>query len=134
MSVDIDISLSNIQKIYEVKNTYKSKQKASNSRIIPFEAIDKDIYKANANCACFITSEKRIHAWIAAVAELIFVAEGKNEKNMFNWIDKKDNTDKIVQTHFILTDKTKEILEDDNFIYKIIVYLTTGKIMIQGKH
>ncbi|VDI57496.1 Hypothetical predicted protein [Mytilus galloprovincialis] len=53
---------------------------------------------------------------------------------MVNWIDKKDNNDKIVQTEFILTDKTKEILEDDNFIYKIIVYLTTGKIMIQGKH
>jgi len=107
----------------------------SYGRFILFEQIDKTFYKPAANCASFITSNQRIHAWISAFAEIIYNGEGKRDKHV-SWIDKKDNNDnKIVQTEFVVSDKSIGALDygQDNCMYKIVLYLTTGKIVIQGR-
>ncbi|CAG2243827.1 unnamed protein product [Mytilus edulis] len=90
--------------------------------------IDKSFYKQKGNCARFITSNTRIHAWISAFGDLIYNKEG----NGFDvtWIDKKAENEKIIQTEFVVSNSLDS---DDDFLYKIIIYLTTGKILIQGK-
>lgn len=129
---DIDVSVSSLMKLYPVTENYKSKLKAGNGRVIPFEQIEKGFYKSTANCVTFVTNNKRIHMWIHAFAELVYNQEGKGEK-FVRWIDKKDQNDKIVQTEFIVYDEDNDPLLDDAHLYKVIVYITNGKIMIQGK-
>ena len=55
------------------KEKYKKRQKSSSGRIIHFETVDKTIYQGRANCTCFVTSEDKIHYWIIALAEIIWV-------------------------------------------------------------
>lgn len=91
------------------------------------------LYKTNANCVCFITSNSRIHAWISAIAEVIYLQEGSGSKNVV-WTDKRDNKTKTVQTEFVISDNCISDCTDlDDFLYKVIIYLSTGNILIQGK-
>ncbi|CAG2244037.1 unnamed protein product [Mytilus edulis] len=124
----INTDVESLVKFYNVTETYKNSQKSSNGKIIPFEYIDKSFYKQKGNCASFITSNTRIHAWISAFGDLIYNKEG----NGFDvtWIDKKAENEKIIQTEFVVSNSLDS---DDDFLYKIIIYLTTGKILIQGK-
>ncbi|CAG2207351.1 unnamed protein product [Mytilus edulis] len=120
---------------YPINETFKSKQKTTSGKVIPFEEIDLGLYKPNANCACFITSNSRIHAWITAIAEVIYIKEGKGNKNVV-WTDKTDSNNKIVQTEFVISDSNtleSKVVDPDDFLYKVIIYLTTGKILTQGK-
>jgi len=40
----------------------------------------------------------------------------------------------MIQTDFIVSDNNSTSSDtNDDFLYKVVVYLTTGKIMIQGK-
>ena len=126
---DIDISIDNLCKLYPVTDVFRSKQKANNSRLIQIEHIDKSFYRARSNCTSFITSNKRVHAWISAV---IYNGEGKKNSNVA-WIDKKDNHNNIVQTEFVVSDKNSDF-RDDDLMYKVLIYLTTGNILIQGKN
>ena len=57
------------------------------------------------------------------------VEKGGSLKDVI-WRDRKDSNDFITQTEFIVTDSKED--EDDNFLCKVIVYLTTGKVMVQG--
>jgi len=85
---------------------------------------------------CFIYYfQPKNHAWISAFAEIIYDGEGKRDKHV-SWIDKNDNNDnKIVQTEFVVSDK--DIIGAVDYgqycLYKIVLYLTTGKIVIQGR-
>jgi hypothetical protein len=54
-----------LMKIYKVKDKYKSTQK-THGKIIPYEKIEKSLYSNS-----FLTSEKRIYYWIAAVADVL---------------------------------------------------------------
>jgi hypothetical protein len=71
-----------------VTDVFRSKQKANNGRLIQIEHIDKSFYRGRSNCTSFITSNKRVHAWISAIAEVIYNGEGKKNSNVA-WIDKK---------------------------------------------
>jgi hypothetical protein len=50
------------------------------------------------------------------------------------WRERKEGkSDNISQTEFIVSDKLSTSDNEDDFIYKVIVYLSTGKVMIQGR-
>jgi hypothetical protein len=57
-NIKIDTSIENLKTLYPVKGVYKARQKSNNGILLPFETIDKSIYKKQSNCVCFITSEK----------------------------------------------------------------------------
>ena len=124
-----DTSLTNIQQLYPVKNVFKKRQKSSSGRLIPFESIDKSLYKKQANCVCFITSNGRIHAWISVLAERLCNQLGSTPEYDVSWKDQKENE----CTEFRVHDGRSVSASSDDFLYKVIVYLSTGKIMIQGK-
>jgi len=67
---NIDTSLVGLNKTYPVSNVFKMRQKSGSGRLVPL-TIDTSIYKANSNCTCFSTSEKRVHAWIKALAKTL---------------------------------------------------------------
>ena len=71
-STDIDLDIVNIKTIYKVKDKFKLTQKTTNGKKIPFEIIDKSLYKESANCACFLTNEKRICSWISSLAKVLW--------------------------------------------------------------
>lgn len=75
-NIKIDTSIENLKTLYPVQGVYKARQKSNNGRLLPFETIDKSIYKKQSNCVCFITSEKRIHAWIKAAVQTLFLDLG----------------------------------------------------------
>lgn len=129
---NVDITLSGLKTFYPVSSAYKSVQKLSSGRNIPFEAIDNKLYKANSNCTCFITSERRIHAWIKALAEILYIDQSKGD---VIWRDHKDESDThIVHTEIIIYDgKKPESDSEGDISFKVIIYLTTGKVMVQGK-
>jgi hypothetical protein len=130
---NIDLSLDNLKRIYPITSTFKTRQKGSSGRLLPYEAIDKTMYKNNGNCVCFITSEKRMHAWLKAVAHILYYDLGNKPNNNVIWRDRTEKSS-IVHTEFIVSDNTVGLYSgDDDFVYKVIFYLTTGKIMIQGK-
>ena len=122
--------MNNLKTLYSVKEKYRRRQKNSAGNYIPFESIDKSIYTDQGNCACFITSEDRIHYWISAIAQILWVKSG--DKFDIIWRGRKDDKRNIInQTEFIVHDKQNPT--DEDFLYKVIVYLTTGKVFIQGK-
>ena len=49
-----DTSLGSLKTLYPVSSTFKTRQTSNSGRLIPFEAIDNKIYKANSNCTCFL--------------------------------------------------------------------------------
>ena len=132
-SDNIDLEVSNIKSLYPIKGKFKKRQKGSSGALIPFESIDKLLYNDNANCTCFTTSENRIHFWIKALAEIIWVQASDVYETI--WRDRKENNnDHIIQTEFIIREKQSNVKDnEDDFLYKVIVYLSTGKVMIQGK-
>ena len=46
---------------------------------------------------------------------------------------KEGKSDNISQTEFIVSDKVSTSDNEDDFLYKVIVYLSTGNVMIQGR-
>lgn len=127
--LDIDKHLS-LKDFYPVNVQYKEKQRSSTGRLIPFEQIDKSIYKKKANCVCFKTTNNRIHAWIIALHESLYLGFGVNGKYKVVWRDHEEDDKHIISTEFILSDHDEEF--GDVLKYKVFVYLTTGKIMVQG--
>jgi hypothetical protein len=81
----IDTSIENLKTLYPVQGVYKARQKSNNGRLLPFETIDKSIYKKQSNCVCFITSEKRIHAWIKAAVQILFLDLGSKSNFDVTW-------------------------------------------------
>ncbi|VDI18174.1 Hypothetical predicted protein [Mytilus galloprovincialis] len=132
-SDNIDLEVSNIKSLYPIKGKFKKRQKGSSGALIPFESIDKLLYNDNANCTCFTTSENRIHFWIKALAEIIWV-QASDVYETIRRDRKENNNDHIIQTEFIISEKQSNVKDnEDDFLYKVIVYLSTGKVMIQGK-
>lgn len=94
---DIDFSIHNLKKIYVVNVSYRKNQKSNNGTPLPLEKIDESIYKNYANCTCFVTTENRVHLWIAALADIVWVEA--SDTNDIVWRDRTDKTgDKINQT------------------------------------
>ena len=121
------IPISAFKNSYPVRGPYKGHKKTSDGKPLPFESIDISLYKKQANCVCFITNEKRIHAWIKALLEIIYLQYGDSEHLNVTWRDHVDDIGSITSTEFLLSDHNEE-----KFKYKVFVYITTGNIMVQG--
>ena len=112
---------------------YKPKQKSNSGAVLPFEAIDKTIFKSRGNCVCFITSEKRIHAWMKSIAQRLYFELGSTNKYNVIWRGHKEKSS-IIHTECIVSDSSIDTEGTGvDFLYKVILYLTTGKVLIQGK-
>jgi hypothetical protein len=134
-NIKIDTSIENLKTLYPVQGVYKARQKSNNGRLLPFETIDKSIYKKQSSCVCFITSEKRIHAWIKAAVQTLFLDLGSKSNFDVTWRDLKDKSSITVQTEFIVcdTDRSIKTENDDDFLYKLIFYLSTGKSLYRAQ-
>jgi hypothetical protein len=106
-----------LKTLYPVSSTFKTRQKSNSRRLIPFEAIDNKIYKTNSNCTCFLTSESRIHAWIKALAEVLYIGLGSKSDSKVVWRDHNDKSN-IVHTEFIVNDKCKETDTNNEDMFK----------------
>ena len=127
-----DWSLKNLKKEYPIDLTYKTRQKTNAGRVIPFEAIVPGLYRANAHCSCFITNESRMHPWISAVADILYKESCSNDTLSIMWQDTMGEN-AVQSTEFIVYEHLDSIDTEDDFLYKVIFFLTTGKIMVQGK-
>jgi hypothetical protein len=88
------------------RSTFKTRQKSSSGRLLPYEAIDKTMSKNNGNCVCFITSEKWMHAWLKAVAHILYYDVGNKPNNNVIWRDRTEKSS-IVHTEFIVRSHIK---------------------------
>jgi hypothetical protein len=79
-----------------------------------------------------LTSESRIHAWIKALAEVLYIDLGSTSDSKVVWRDHKDKSN-IVHTEFTVNDKCKEADTSNEDMFKVIAYITTRKVIIQGK-
>ena len=120
---NVKYSLDSIKSNFKI-NTTDKKQKKIKERVIPYESIDFGLYKKNANCSCFVTDENRIHFWILALADLIYRDLGSKPEYRVDW----DTESESSETEFIVYDQSSQ----DELLYKVVVYVSTGKIMIQG--
>lgn len=127
-----NLSIENLKTRYPVDHKYKLRQKNTSGRLIPFEAIVPELYRANAHCACFITDENRVHAWISAIGNQLYNKYDTPDDNVTIMWEDTDRDNSPMATEFIVCENTDSNSEDD-FLYKVIVYLTTGKILVQGK-
>lgn len=127
-----EINLDSIKSRYVIKKSFKPTQKVTTGKRIPFEQIDKSLYKKQANCVCFLTSETRIHGWIVTLAERLYGSLRQSGRCNVVWND-KEGTDGWEHTEFSVYDSEIASQDGDDFMYKVIVYLTCGKIMVQGK-
>ena len=84
-----------------------------------------------ANYTSFLTSEKRMYYWIATVADVLWT-KGDNTFDI-NWRDRKEPNESISQTELIVSEKSKNVTDNEKMLYQVVFYLITGKIMIQGK-
>ena len=99
---------------------------------MPFEAIDKKIINREET-VCFITSEKRIHAWMTSIAQPLYFELGSTNRYNVIWRDHKEKSS-IIHTEFVVSDSSIDTEgTGDDFLYKVILYHTTGKVLIQGK-
>ncbi|MES9902417.1 MAG: hypothetical protein ABW168_07010, partial [Sedimenticola sp.] len=109
---------------------YKKRVKNNHGRLMPFESIDTSLYEKKAFCTCFLTSEERIYIWTYVLAQKLYVQLGNSDNYIVNWSD-FPLTGTPAQTEFIV--RTTKSPDDDDLLYKVIIYFTTGKVMIQGK-
>ena len=120
MIMDVsDINLQEVIRLHPISDPFKEKQKTNSGKIIPYEAIDNNLYKKQASCTCFVTTHKRIHSWVVAIGKGL----AATTNTQVQW--KSD----AVKSEFIVDDTETE----DEVAYRIIIYMTTGKILIQGK-
>ena len=127
---EINITIAHLKSVYKIESKYDQNQKNNSGKLLPYELIDKSIYRQAAHCVCFITSNERVHAWISSLAHCLYLTSDSRYK--VEWRDRKEK-DSIVQTEFMVRDLCNNgEFEGDDFLYKVIVYLTTGKILVQG--
>ena len=132
MSIN-DVNLDFIKSRYPIKKAFKNIQKVTNTgKTIPFEDIDISLYRKQANCVSFITSTNRIHAWVLVLAERLYGVLNLSDEYNVVWVDKA-GADGCAQTEFCVHDGNAESEDGDDFLYKVIVYLSCGKVMVQGK-
>ena len=115
-----NINLHEVRDRFPIDEPFKEKQKTNSGKVIPFEAIDFNLYKRQASCTCFVTSHTRIHEWIVVIGEGLATCKNTHVE----W-----KIDEPLKSEFIVN----EIDTDDEIAYRIIAYMTTGKILIQGK-
>ncbi|VDI81985.1 Hypothetical predicted protein [Mytilus galloprovincialis] len=125
--------LSELKNIYTLPSAPYKKAQKTNKMLIPFEKIDLSLCRKAAYCTIFITSRERMHFWLHALGQSIIIGNKNNPSVKVDWHDSTaqgitERTEFEVHSSESIGD-----YEGDTLMYKVIVYLTTGKIMIQGK-
>ena len=124
------LEIAHILNRYKLPLLFKGNQRAPNKSLLPYEKIDYSLYKEAANCVVFVTTVKRMPFWIYALAKTLREKEA-NTECVVNWKDSpRENTEKI---EFNVCTPSDSEGEETELLYKVILYLTNGKIMIQGK-
>ena len=105
---------------------------ATKSKNAPFETIDLSIYRPSAKCLAFSTSEDRLLLWITAFQYRYHELTGNAAEYKVTWEEQDSPSatskcDKII-IHLIRLTSTGE-----EQLVTITVYLTTGRIQVQGK-
>ena len=122
-----------VKKHYKLPETYKNEQKASNKTPLPYETIDYSIYREAANCVVFLTSVSRMHFWILAFVQGLVKIKQGSQDHQVKWTDFPLGDEKPEKTEFQVYVKDDEYEEEFVLWYKVIVYITVGKVMVQGK-
>ena len=105
---------------------------ATKSKSAPFETIDLSMYRPSAKCLAFSTSEDRLLLWITAFQYRYQELTGNAAEYKVTWEEQDSPSatskcDKII-IHLIRLTSTGE-----EQLVTITVYLTTGRIQVQGK-
>ena len=101
---------------YLVEQKYKPKQKTNAERLIPYDAIVQGLYRANAHCNCFITSEKRIHSWISAIADELYTENiNSHEQYMILWKDTTGEGDASATSTEFIVRENRELKDANEF-------------------
>lgn len=109
---------------YRIDGNFKSSSKQS--RNVQFEQIDNEIYKKEAKLSGFLTSEERIVHWLNVFSHRYFQQLAGTNDFFVTWEDvstsDEDKSDKVIIT----------IIYKKHKLINITVFLTTGRIQIQG--
>lgn len=100
---------------------------------VPFEAIDLSVYQPSARCLAFRTSEERLLLWISAFANRyndLLTGNSAGYKVIWEEQDGYGSQSKYDKIIIHLVAKTTAFEEQ---LVVITIYVTTGRIMVQGK-
>jgi len=102
------------------------KDKAINSKQVPFESIDLSLYSPSANLLGFKTSEERLRFWIEAIQRRY--VDGLKDKYTITWeeldcISDPSKAEKIILTICSKTNKK---------LFALNIFITTGRLQIRG--
>lgn len=113
----------------------KFRPPASKSKKVPFESIDLSIYKPSAKCLAFLTSEKRLPLWIAALRYRYCEIIGKKAEYEVTWEEQntEDSPSSKPKCGKISIHLTKKPSTGEETLVAITVFVTTGRIQVQGK-
>ena len=106
--------------------TAKSKQ-------VPYESIDLSVYKPSAKCLGFTTSECRLLHWITTFGQRYHSLLTGNASGYKVIWKEQDNNHSASKCDKIVINLLKETASSDELLVAITVFITTGRILVQGK-
>ncbi len=121
----------------EPDNTFSRYQsmsefKKSRKKQAPYEKLDYSVYKPSANMVAFSTSQERLIKWIQALYFRYYLEVKTNPQFNVRWEEQEEGDDasKCKKVQITLSHCANTSM--DNLI-TITIYITTGRIQVQGK-
>ena len=105
---------------------------ATKSKNAPFETIDLSIYRPSAKCLAFSTSEDRLLLWITAFQYRYHELTGNAAEYKVTW-EEQDSPSSASKCDKIIIHLIRLTSTGEEQLVTITVYLTTGRIQVQGK-
>ena len=105
---------------------------ATKSKNAPFETIDLSIYRPSAKCLAFSTSEDRLLLWITAFQYRYHELTGNAAEYKVTW-EEQDSPSSASKCNKIIIHLIRLTSTGEEQLVTITVYLTTGRIQVQGK-
>ena len=102
------------------------------SKNAPFETIDLSIYRPSAKCLAFSTSEDRLLLWITAFQYRYHELTGNAAEYKVTW-EEQDSPSSASKCDKIIIHLIRLTSTGEEQLVTITVYLTTGRIQVQGK-
>ena len=106
---------------------------ATKSKNAPFETIDLSIYRPSAKCLAFSTSEDRLLLWITAFQYRYHELTGNAAEYKVTW-EEQDSPSSASKCDKIIIHLIRLTSTGEEQLVTITVYLTTGRIQVQGKN
>lgn len=102
---------------------------------VPYESIDLDIYKEKARCVAFMTSEKRIVNWVKVLNLRYYINSLNNRIPNYRctWSEQPNATCASKCYKIAIHLYCSDLDDQDSQIVVITVFISTGRIMVQGK-